>query len=79
MYLCQNVAPVLISRFKEREESVRVDILNTFITLIRQNGISPGKEKEFPQSKPISAVVTKSSGGKRRKGEDGGVIDDLER
>ncbi|KAI8610491.1 armadillo-type protein [Chytriomyces sp. MP71] len=33
-----NIAPTLVKRFKEREESVRVEILQTFIALIRQVG-----------------------------------------
>ncbi|KAJ3238596.1 Cullin-associated NEDD8-dissociated protein 1 [Chytriomyces hyalinus] len=37
-----NVAPTLVKRFKEREESVRVEILQTFITLIRQVGALHG-------------------------------------
>ncbi|TPX71656.1 hypothetical protein CcCBS67573_g06084, partial [Chytriomyces confervae] len=37
-----NVAPTLVKRFKEREESVRVEILATFITLIRQVGALHG-------------------------------------
>ncbi|KAI9310911.1 armadillo-type protein [Dichotomocladium elegans] len=37
--LYENVSPALISRFKEREESVRVDILQTFIILLRQTGV----------------------------------------
>ncbi|KAJ3052397.1 Cullin-associated NEDD8-dissociated protein 1 [Rhizophlyctis rosea] len=36
--LLDQVAPVLVNRFKEREESVRVDILNTFIVLIQRTG-----------------------------------------
>ncbi|OBZ85871.1 Cullin-associated NEDD8-dissociated protein 1 [Choanephora cucurbitarum] len=36
--LYETVAPVLINRFKEREESVRVDILQSFIALLRQTG-----------------------------------------
>ncbi|KAI9258536.1 armadillo-type protein [Sporodiniella umbellata] len=32
----ENVAPVLINRFKEREESVRSDVLQTFVVLLRQ-------------------------------------------
>lgn len=38
----ENVAPVLIARFKEREESVRVDILQTFIALLRQTSVYSG-------------------------------------
>ncbi|KAJ3288946.1 Cullin-associated NEDD8-dissociated protein 1 [Rhizoclosmatium sp. JEL0117] len=33
-----SIAPTLVKRFKEREESVRVEILNTFTSLIRQVG-----------------------------------------
>lgn len=42
--LYENVAPVLIARFKEREESVRVDILQTFIALLRQTAVYCGDE-----------------------------------
>ncbi|CEI99860.1 hypothetical protein RMCBS344292_13940 [Rhizopus microsporus] len=34
------VAPVLISRFKEREDTVRIDVLQTFIALLRQTNAS---------------------------------------
>ncbi|KAI8826801.1 armadillo-type protein [Fimicolochytrium jonesii] len=43
--LLKTVAPALIARFKEREESVRVDVLGTFTTLIRQTGVATGSEK----------------------------------
>lgn len=36
--LYENVAPALINRFKEREETVRIDVLQTFIILLRQTG-----------------------------------------
>ncbi|CAG8542306.1 10983_t:CDS:10 [Racocetra fulgida] len=41
--LYNNVAPALVSRFKEREESVRVDILQTFIVLLRQTHVYGGE------------------------------------
>ncbi|KAL1924349.1 uncharacterized protein VTP21DRAFT_7384 [Calcarisporiella thermophila] len=41
--LYQTVAPALINRFKEREESVRVDILQTFIVLLQQTSIYGGE------------------------------------
>ncbi|KAF0545102.1 TATA-binding protein interacting [Gigaspora margarita] len=41
--LYTNVAPALVSRFKEREESVRVDILQTFIVLLRQTHVYGGE------------------------------------
>ncbi|EFA82933.1 HEAT repeat-containing protein [Heterostelium album PN500] len=34
--LIERVAPVLYSRFKEREENVRLDIFNTFVLLLKQ-------------------------------------------
>lgn len=40
--LFSRVAPVVISRFKEREESVRVDVLHAFVALVRQVGASSG-------------------------------------
>ncbi|KAJ3126925.1 Cullin-associated NEDD8-dissociated protein 1 [Nowakowskiella sp. JEL0407] len=39
----QTVASPLISRFKEREESVRLDIFNTFNIMVRQTGFTFGK------------------------------------
>lgn len=44
--LYETVAPALISRFKEREESVRADILQTFITLLRQTNVYGGSSEE---------------------------------
>jgi len=35
----QTVAPVLISRFNEREENVKLDIFNTFRELLKQTTI----------------------------------------
>ncbi|KAL0093191.1 TATA binding protein interacting protein [Phycomyces blakesleeanus] len=45
--LYKNVAPALISRFKEREESVRSDILQTFIVLLRQTSLYGGENTEI--------------------------------
>lgn len=36
--LYEKIAPVLVSRFKEREENVRLEILNTLASLIRKTG-----------------------------------------
>ena len=41
--LYQSVAPALVNRFKEREESVRVDVLQTFIVLLRQTLVYGGE------------------------------------
>ncbi|KAI7863566.1 armadillo-type protein [Spinellus fusiger] len=40
--LYKTVAPALIQRFKEREESVRNDVLQTFIVLLRQTNMYGG-------------------------------------
>ncbi|KAK9456002.1 armadillo-type protein [Dipodascopsis uninucleata] len=40
--LYSSVAPLLIGQFKEREESVRTEILNTFATLIKQTNSTSG-------------------------------------
>ena len=51
--LYQTVAPALISRFKEREESVRVDVLQTFIVLLRQTYLYGGDNVAVPKEKDI--------------------------
>lgn len=58
--LYTNVAPSLINRFKEREETVRVEILQTFITLLRQTNTYGGAEYEIDTS--LESIA------KRRKG-----------
>ncbi|KAI9103255.1 armadillo-type protein [Phlyctochytrium arcticum] len=67
--LLTNVAPVLISRFKDREESVRTDILSTFVAFIRQVGVAGGAHV---REKNIGLEIPRQS--KRRKGP-GGVVD----
>ncbi|RKO89386.1 armadillo-type protein [Blyttiomyces helicus] len=65
--LFKTVSPVLISRLKEREESVRVDIFNTYIALVRQTGASAGSGKS------ISASSFREPASKRRKGSTGSI------
>ncbi|KAF8982329.1 Cullin-associated NEDD8-dissociated protein 1 [Entomortierella lignicola] len=45
--LYSSIAPSLINRFKEREETVRVEILQTFITLLRQTNTYGGAEYDL--------------------------------
>ncbi|KAF9403247.1 Cullin-associated NEDD8-dissociated protein 1 [Mortierella sp. AD011] len=45
--LYSSIAPSLINRFKEREETVRIEILQTFITLLRQTNTYGGAEYEI--------------------------------
>ncbi|KAJ3158045.1 Cullin-associated NEDD8-dissociated protein 1 [Geranomyces variabilis] len=63
--LLQTVAPVLITRFKEREESVRVDILSTFSILAKQTGVAAGVQSVGER------FVTNGRDAKRRKGASG--------
>ncbi|KAI9236724.1 MAG: putative tip120 [Podila humilis] len=58
--LYATIAPSLIARFKEREETVRVEILQTFITLLRQTNTYGGAEYE------MEATLENST--KKRKG-----------
>lgn len=58
--LYSTIAPTLINRFKEREETVRLEILQTFITLLRQTNTYGGAEYEID--------VTLESLHKKRKG-----------
>ncbi|ORX91195.1 Cullin-associated NEDD8-dissociated protein 1 [Basidiobolus meristosporus CBS 931.73] len=51
--LYETVAPALIARFKEREETVRVDILQTFITLLRQTIVYAKDEQEAQDADDI--------------------------
>jgi hypothetical protein len=55
----RDVAPVLISRFSEREESVRVEILATFRALVHVTGLT-GEEHVRVKEVPVGA-------GKRRR------------
>ncbi|KAF9934606.1 Cullin-associated NEDD8-dissociated protein 1 [Linnemannia zychae] len=45
--LYSTIAPTLINRFKEREETVRIEVLQTFITLLRQTNTYGGAEYEI--------------------------------
>jgi len=51
------VAPVLIARFKEREESVKGDIFNTFVALLKQSGAQQRKSATLSGGKTPVAVL----------------------
>ncbi|CAG8564545.1 11595_t:CDS:10 [Paraglomus brasilianum] len=62
------VAPALVSRFNEREESVRVDVLHTFIILLRQTFVYGGDsyvsregEREAKRRKASAEMDTEES------------------
>ena len=58
-----NIAPVLVQRFSEREESVRLEVLDTFLALLRQMQIYGGT----PQA---TEVMGQSPGALKRKHQD---------
>lgn len=60
--LYQTVAPALINRFKEREESVRIDVLQTFIVLLRQTYLYSGDNGSFAKEKDIFEFELLSEG-----------------
>ncbi|KAK9367631.1 armadillo-type protein [Lipomyces kononenkoae] len=62
--LYASIAPLLVSRFKEREETVRVEILNTFATLIRQTA-----------STTQLTAVANTSRRKRRMSDDSMILE----
>ncbi|XP_027113311.2 cullin-associated NEDD8-dissociated protein 1 [Coffea arabica] len=50
--LYEEACPKLIDRFKEREENVKMDVFNTFISLLRQTGNVTKGQMEFDESSP---------------------------
>ncbi|KAG8930309.1 hypothetical protein FRC03_000633 [Tulasnella sp. 419] len=63
--LYRTVSPVLISRFGDREESVKLEVWSTYGLLIKQTGVYGGS----PQAKT-------SEGGKRKRDHDGMEVED---
>jgi cullin-associated NEDD8-dissociated protein 1 len=60
--LYKSVSPVLISRFGDREESVRLEIWATYVLLLTQTGVY-GDQVKDADSSPV--------GGKRKREEEG--------
>ncbi|KAL3538471.1 hypothetical protein ACH5RR_001837 [Cinchona calisaya] len=50
--LYEETCPMLIDRFREREENVKMDMFNTFIELLRQTGNVTKGQMEFDESSP---------------------------
>lgn len=68
------VAPALASRFKEREETVKADIIQTFVSLMKQTRALVNEHRDARVSSPvleltkmIPSIVNKSAGLLREK------------
>ena len=74
--LYNKIAPVLIGRFKEREENVRLEILATLASLIRKTGegvslLSPSVDEDID----FTAEYASRSRKRRRVNSDAGTFD----
>lgn len=66
-----NAASVLVMRFKERVESVRVEIISAFTTLVTQSGLVMDHRRKRLVRKLSSLVHTQSA--KKRRSESGSI------
>ncbi|KAG5459633.1 MAG: cullin-associated NEDD8-dissociated protein 1-like protein [Olpidium bornovanus] len=64
--LYREVSPALISRFKEREDSVRVSILQTYIVLLRMTNVYGGDSLDLDYSSTHSIQIDDGSRKRRR-------------
>ncbi|KAF1958062.1 TIP120-domain-containing protein [Byssothecium circinans] len=73
--LYDRVAPALISRFKEREENVRLEVLSTLSNLVRKSGDGPTPVK-FADEHPAGGIMAPPASRKRRRGgSDASMLD----
>lgn len=73
--LYSKVAPPLISRFKEREENVRLEVLATLSNLVRRSGDGPSPVK-FADEHPQGGLMAPPASRKRRRGgSDASMLD----
>jgi cullin-associated NEDD8-dissociated protein 1 len=73
--LYNKVAPALITRFKEREENVRLEVLATLSNLVKKSGDGPAPIKfadEHPQGGTMGPPPSRK---RRRNGSDASMID----
>lgn len=71
--LYDKVAPSLVSRFKEREESVRLEILSALSLLIRNTGIYGSNGEPTPSSPTLMGPPPSRK--RRRHGSDASMFD----
>jgi cullin-associated NEDD8-dissociated protein 1 len=73
--LYNKIAPALITRFKEREENVRLEVLATLSNLVKKSGDGPAPIK-FADEHPLGGTMGPPPSRKRRRnGSDASMID----
>lgn len=69
------VAPALISRFKEREENVRLEVLATLSNLVKKSGDGPAPVKFADENLQVGGMGPPTSRKRRRGGSDASMFD----
>jgi cullin-associated NEDD8-dissociated protein 1 len=72
--LYNSVAPALISRFKEREDNVRLEVLAALSNLVRRSGDGPSPVK-FADEHSHGSMMPPPSRKRRRGGSDASMFD----
>ncbi|KAF2851444.1 cullin-associated NEDD8-dissociated protein-like protein [Plenodomus tracheiphilus IPT5] len=75
--LYERVAPVLVTRFKEREDNVRLEVLGTLSNLIKRSGDGPSPIK-FSDELPQGGFMMPPPSKKRRRGGSDASMFDLQ-
>jgi cullin-associated NEDD8-dissociated protein 1 len=73
--LYSKVAPALITRFKEREDSVRLEVLATLSNLVKKSGDGPAPVKFADEHAQGGAMGPPPSRKRRRGGSDASMFD----
>jgi cullin-associated NEDD8-dissociated protein 1 len=72
--LYDRVAPALITRFKEREDNVRLEVLSTLSNLVKKSGDGPSPVK-FSDESSQGGMMPPPSKKRRRGGSDASMFD----
>ncbi|CBX96558.1 hypothetical protein IAQ61_005576 [Plenodomus lingam] len=75
--LYNRVAPVLVTRFKEREDNVRLEVLATLSNLVKKSGDGPSPIK-FADELPQGGLMMPPPSKKRRRGGSDASMFDLQ-
>ncbi|KAJ4290483.1 hypothetical protein N0V90_010700 [Kalmusia sp. IMI 367209] len=73
--LYDRVAPALVSRFKEREENVRLEVLSALSNLVRRSGDGPTPIKFADEHPQGGTMMPPPSRKRRRGGSDASMLD----